>query len=814
MNNLKIFFCIITIILYDLNIIAQVVFNEIMQSNVDYLLVDKDYPDSWIELYNPTDSGINLMDFSIGETIEFSSGYVIPSNIIIEPKGFLVVYCDKENNGLHTNFRLDSGKGDLYLFNNSGKLLDELHYKKMLAPNIAYGRITDGSAQWQFEIEPTAGSVNMGEGAESILPEPIFSIEGGVFYEPLFLTISIPNGELPLNTKIYITRDGSEPSLHSESDTVFSLIIDKTTIIRAKLMSNNSLSPRSVTHSYIYHPRRTELPIISIVSDSIYFYSEEYGILLGGNDDKTTNCYQGWRRPINMEFFETSTHNIGLHVNQLCETAVGGNWTRFYPQKSLKIYAHKRFGNKTFEGSFWEDKPDVTKVKSFMLRNGGSACIYGRINDAVIQKIFGTHIEKLDYQAYEPVILYINGEYKGIYGLRERSEEDYIESNYNGLKDIEIHTDKFLAEYNEQEHVPSLFDELYQTYMRDDVSYEDMSSLIDVENFSDVLITELFSTNFDWPQNNQSFWRKTTSESKWRWILKDIDYTALRRSVEYNMFDYLSFQGVEGSQEHIDASCIGFPQNIAKLYQVMLCFTEFRERLIDKFTAYLGDFLKPELTIRIISELDDEIFEEIEPTYLAYNDFEQYYGKWRSYELFDSINNPVDHYNASIEHMKLFWSKRPQIIYQQIADFFGLGYVFRMSIENVTKDTKINNVCLSEDSFEGCYYSNRALSLTANDDRYSWVVTIDYDDGESVIYKYDNNCILIDFKDYQKDNTKIDKVIFTKEIDKISTVNEIKYTPENQIIYNIKGYEAESANYNGIFIIYDNNKGETVKLIE
>lgn len=221
--------------------------------------------------------------------------------------------------------------------------------------------------------------------------------------------------------------------------------------------------------------------------------------------------------------------------------------------------------------------------------------------------------------------------------MRERSEEDYVESNYNGLENIEIHTDKILQLYDEQNHESSLFDELYNTYTKEDVSYEGMSSLIDVNSFMAALITELFSTNFDYPQNNQSFWRETSEGSKWKWILKDLDYTALRRSVDYNMLKYLLFTAEEGSQEYKDAVSIGNHKKTARIYEVMLSFPEFRDRLINNFSIYLGDFLKSDITTRIISEMDAEIQDEIGPTYAAYKDFEQQYGTWRNYEAFDSI---------------------------------------------------------------------------------------------------------------------------------------------------------------------------------
>ncbi len=271
---------------------------------------------------------------------------VISRDSIIPPRGFIVIYCDKENRGLHTNFRIDSGKGDLFFFSPNGELIDELHLKRMIAPNLAYGRIEDGHDEWQYEVTPTAGYPNAGKGSSLLLPDPVFSIKGGLYTDPLLLTISIPDYEVPNDTRIYVTTDGSEPTELSEStDKSITFNINNTTIVRAKLISSNSLPGRSVTHSYIFY--QSQLPILSMVTDSRYLYNEDIGILLGGEDNKG-NCYNGWRRPINAEYFDIRISDESL-FNQLCETAVSGHYTRTYPQKSMKLYAHKRFGKKRFE---------------------------------------------------------------------------------------------------------------------------------------------------------------------------------------------------------------------------------------------------------------------------------------------------------------------------------------------------------------------------------------------------------------------------------------------------------------------------------
>jgi hypothetical protein len=94
---------------------GKLVINELMQSNIDYIMDDlHEFPDSWVELYNNSDEAIDLKDYQIGT--QKDSAWPLPSQTI-EAKGFITVYCDKEENKLHTDFRLESGKGCVvYLF--------------------------------------------------------------------------------------------------------------------------------------------------------------------------------------------------------------------------------------------------------------------------------------------------------------------------------------------------------------------------------------------------------------------------------------------------------------------------------------------------------------------------------------------------------------------------------------------------------------------------------------------------------------------------------------------------------------------------
>lgn len=96
---------------------AELIINEMMQSNIDCIMDDlNEFPDSWVELYNPGPGTVNLSDYALSASENRKKAYVLPSRTVA-PGEYVVVYCDKEDQGLHTSFRLESGKdGAVYLF--------------------------------------------------------------------------------------------------------------------------------------------------------------------------------------------------------------------------------------------------------------------------------------------------------------------------------------------------------------------------------------------------------------------------------------------------------------------------------------------------------------------------------------------------------------------------------------------------------------------------------------------------------------------------------------------------------------------------
>lgn len=118
----------------------------------------------------------------------------------------------------------------------------------------------------------------------------------------------------------------------------------------------------------------------------------------------------------------------------------------------------------------------------------------------------------VDFQEYRPVVVYVNGKYWGIYNLREKVNEHYIKDHYN------ISEDKLdMLEYKEEitpniihgdlQNYNQLIDFLNNHDLSNDDNYQYVKSLIDIDNFIDYQIAEIYCANIDWPSNNNKFWR-------------------------------------------------------------------------------------------------------------------------------------------------------------------------------------------------------------------------------------------------------------------------------------------------------------------
>lgn len=666
---------------------AQLVINEIMQSNIDCIMDDiNEFPDSWVELYNSGTSAVNLSNYSIGDKNKASKAYNLP-NKTIQPGEYVIVYCDKEKTGMHTSFRLESGKGcNVYLFSN-GEVVDKIEeLKKQPAPNIAYGRETDGSDKWGYMATPTPGKANCGKTCKDVLGSPVFSKKGMVMKngQPFSLELSVPEGSE--GAEIRYTTDGSEPT-RTSSMYQSPISINKTTVVKAKLFLDGKLSPRATAQSYIFFPRDITLPVISITTDKKYLYDNKIGIYVDGTYQSGKKNYEfDWRRPVNIEFFFEPEQES--QMNQLCETRIMGGATRGNKMKSLAVYANKRFGEKRFTYElFPEDRPGITDFKSIALRNAGNDFDYLFMRDAVIQRNTAQHCD-IDFQAYRPAIVYFNGAYMGMLNIRERSNEDNIYTNYDGLEDIDMFENWSELKEGSWDNY-NAFKAFYAEHGHTLAEYEQW---MDTMEFLNLMLVNLFYNNRDFPGNNIVMWRPLAEDGRWRWIMKDTDFGLGLYGVPSN---YNSIKWIYDPNYDPNTSWAN-QYDHTRLFRRLMEDADFKREFIDRAAIYMGDWLNERGTRAVMDPMYDAIKYE--------------YPHHRKL-----INEWWPNYNDEISAAQRWIAGRADYFYKHIADYYGLGSPMPLVVnEAKAKDIEItmNGVKLSEGFFDGKFFRNRRMTVS------------------------------------------------------------------------------------------------------
>ena len=804
--------------------------NELMQSNVECIMDDiKEFPDSWVELYNPTDAAINLKDYKISNKNKVKKAWQLPDQQV-PAGGYVIIYCDKEgkeDNRLHADFRLESGKGcTLYLFKGKdAEPVDSLpaDMKKMPAPDVAFGRETDGADKWGYQVTPTPGKANTGEicDAKHILGAPVFGKEGFVTSgdASFQLELSLPEGA-PEGTVIRYTTDGSEPTSKSTKYTS-PINIGKTKVIRAKLFCDGWLSPMSSAQSYIFHPREITLPIFSVQTNDKYLNDKEIG-LFANNNSKEDKKAHDWRRPVMIEFFPVGSDNSAF--NQLGETRIQGGQSRSNALKSMVFYANKRFDpdHKRYSYEFFPDqKPGITEFKSFSLRDGGNDFGDLYFRDLIIQRTMAGHVD-LDWQAGHSAVLYINGEYMGMLNIRERSNEDNIYSNYNGLEDIDMveishekvdNVDQFIEEFkgSEDETFYNAFKAFYSEKGHTKAEYEQW---MDVSEYLNIMIMNLFYGNIDFPGNNIVFWRPNDDDTEsglpkiWRFIVKDTDFGLglYDRKNDFNTIDMLYHP------EKHQGEAWANTEPATRLFRNMMEDPELRQMFIDKCCVYMGDFMNAKGTGEIIDIIKAEAMDEFVAHRAKYPTWS---GNSRNEinDKFEMAKKWLAGYTESSWWGTTTYKSRSDNFLDFLSAQYNLGTAFPVTINkgvaDVPEDVTVNGIKLSEGVFDGKLFPNRQLTITATAPEgktiAGWKVTTTPASGSKKTENYDGDKLVLTPASCKSMSIEAIFSIGSGISEKKAECND-----DVKAIYNLRGERQQSLSSGINIVVYGNGEARKV----
>lgn len=794
---------------------AQLRINEVMQSNISLIDDYNDFPSSWIELFNPTEDSISLYH----HVIESDNGiYTFGTDTTIPPHSYILLYGDEQYYKLHISFKVDFEKeSTIRLFSPKGILSDSILIPAMQQKGVSYGRDDNGEVGWMTKDTPEKHNSSI---SPSFLFSPELSSPSGFYTQPFIVHLKNKNN---YKSTTYYTTNGSIPTIN---DSIFadSLVITGTKIIRLKTFSEGSIPSDITSYSYLFPDHEITLPVISIISDSLYLFDEKKGIYVEGTYNQYKENYKyDWHRFIHINYFNEKGEVL---LDQPGEMRIAGATSRKLPQKSLAIYSKKRLSGDDFPISFWEEKPNIKKVHSFLLRNSGNDFLLAHLRDAAAQSYAGHTIENIEYQAYQPVITYINGEYYGLMNLRERTNIDYINSNHPETKE-RIDVIENWTTVNSGSATAAIH--LYETMYKEDVTFEELAELIDIDEFINYFIIETYFGNSDYPDNNIVMWKEHKEGSKWRWILKDLDMSSdFRTYKDGKIITYTSNyfeQFLTLSPESEDFDSWDFP---TKLMRVLVSMKPFQDLLIERFSVYMGDFLNPRHIIPHIDSLAQKIEYEIPFTDERYNDY--------------TTNDYTDWYQE-IDLIKNYPSKRNWLNSNSMKNFFHLGDIYHLTINNpYEKDLPftltVNNTEMLHTSFDGYYYKGRPIVIHSKgkggaSDIKGWkiekqirdIVLTEYAEGDSVSLMIPSNSLIEHVTISTCDSTykiqskngngiciyKIDGGLLCTNLTQESQI--LISDLSGKIIFNQKGFKREEETIDlpkGCFILNDGTKREKI----
>ncbi|MCR4994116.1 MAG: lamin tail domain-containing protein [Bacteroidales bacterium] len=488
---------------------AQVVINEVMAQNSN-TISDPDYGASadWVELYNKGAEDVDLSGYGISDKLSSPLKYVLPQGTVIAAGGYLVLWCDDMNTGLHTNFKLSADGEAIALFSPEQELLDSLTFGVQLL-DVSYGRRQDAMEDWAFFLTPTPGAANAAEAYTGKANQPMILTPGGFFHGAV--SVSITND---LGGSVHYTTDGSQPTASSP---VYEgpLTFTSTTILRARIIEEGKIPGNVVTYSYFIDGafEGHQLPVVSIATEDENFWDADKGIYV--QDFKPD-----WEVPVNIELYLNNGSDRPA-FNECAGIKVNGLYSWQLPQKMLGVYFKKKYGESKLEYQLFVDDKRAS-FDNFALRASGSDWSYTLMRDGLVQQAARKGQMNLDLMAFRPCVVYVNGQFLGIHNIREKVDEDYVTRHYDlGGAPFDMVEGGDEAEVGTIDAWVEFLTRAKKTDFSVDANFEALTEEIDLENFTDYIITQSYSANTSLSHNTMTW--KTLEGGKWRWILMDCD---------------------------------------------------------------------------------------------------------------------------------------------------------------------------------------------------------------------------------------------------------------------------------------------------
>ncbi len=624
---------------------------------------------------------------------------------------------------------------------------------------------TDNGSNGNEAAETTVVQAEYTAAPARSLTDVTFNYGSGFYAEDITLEMNCATD----GVKIYYTVDGSVPddtdNLYTGAITLTNKTNSPNTISKQTGISAGSdyvpkgkVMKANVIRAVAYLPDGTKgeirngtfwvgidrnaeygsVPVISLMTEVDNLYDYETGIYTLGKtyDDwkaeqegpyeawqakaNYSNKGREWERPVNMEYIEadggTFMQDLGFRIM--------GAASRNDTQKSLRLVARADYSLKAVEYPLIPSaqRSDgigaVTKYKTFVLRNGGNDANFAKIRDPYIQKL--AENGRFETMASMPCVVYLNGEYWGMYTMAEDYSDNYIENNY-GIDnhnvvtvkqgEIEEGNDEDIALYNDT------FDFITSNDMTDEANYAKACEMIDMGSLVDYLALNLYIYNEDgiFEGHNWQMWRvrekgedSPYADGKWRMMVYDNDYS----SGIYNDGNNYTVDNIaKALQKAAEAEPITVDEetgeevrNVAAMIHALYQNPNFKEDLVIAMCNMRNVYFEKERAMALMKEMSDVYKKLVPPT------FERFGPDWLSWDT-------EKYYYDELYQFETFMDKRYLVfpgLMQGAMDLSKFANVTISSSDAAKGTVSINETVLDlSKEFTGRYFPDYTLTVTA-----------------------------------------------------------------------------------------------------
>ena len=622
--------------------LGDIMISEVMTSNSQYLAEDNGETYDWIELYNRGSQEINLQGYGLTDNTGNPAKFRLPDKTLAPGEYYTVLASGLasdesiKKNYVHTNFKLSATGEVLALFNADGLLQDKLNIDT-LPRGISVGRVTQQDGVFYF-TEPTPGAANANP-SSGFVATPMPDVSPGSYPSAQTVTLSSTTQD----ASIYYTTDGSVPTTSSTPYTG-PITMSETGMIRARAFKDGFLDSETHTATYIIGASHS-LPVISLVANHDDLFNTQTGIyMLGPNAQlieghtehyEVANYLEEGReseRPASFEVFDESGQRV---FEQDVAIRIQGGFSRDNQQKSFAVMARSEYGKGSMAYPFFENLP-FTEYKSLVLRGGGQDALYAKIKEAVILENMNRQKLNCLTQQYKTYVVYLNGEYWGVYFLEEKRNESFIAQHEGAADSKAINVLSGSGLNYVLNGTNDGYKELYEFITTHDMSikenHEYLAERLDTDSYIDLMTNQIFLANSDY--YNLQFYQ--VPGGKWKQIFYDMCWS-------FNKPDHPTL-----------AARMKPETGGSTMFNALLAYDPWKKAFLERFAWTMENLYTTDNLISAIDEVAASVAAEMPAERAKFTDFKRDWEK-------------------EVESMRTFAKERPYNVLSQIKSVLGIS---------------------------------------------------------------------------------------------------------------------------------------------